>query len=272
MLTGLETSIAVYLGSAFAGLMIGSFLNTVIYRMPKIVYAEHLPYTHFSLALPASHCPHCNTRLTAAQLVPVLSYILLRGKCAFCRQKISLLYPGIELISAMLAVLVVWRFGLSPTALAALLFSYAMLALAVIDQQHKILPDEITLALLWLGLLLNLQNMFSPLHAAVIGAVVGYGAFWILNQLCVLLIKKQGLGYGDMKLLAAIGAWFGWQVLPLIISIAATLGLLVTFLLLAMKKVERHQAIPFGPYLCLSAWLFLLFSETYLVSNIFRSW
>ena len=257
----LEASLPLYIGSLVFGLVIGSFLNTVIYRMPKIIYEQHPPHPSFSLWYPASHCPHCNAPLAITHLIPVLSYAILRGRCSFCDKTISVLYPAVEVVSAILTLLVVWHFGLSNTMVAALIFSYAMIALSIIDYREKILPDQITLGLLWLGLFINIDETFAPLASAVIGAIAGYSAFWMLNQLCVWIIKKSGLGYGDMKLLAALGAWFGWNALPTIAAIAALSALFVSLALLVSKKMNRHEPIAFGHYLCISGWLFLFFSS-----------
>ncbi len=266
----LEASLPLYIASLLLGLIVGSFLNTVIYRIPKMIYEDHPHHEYLSLSFPSSHCPHCHHPLAVAHLIPVLSYVFLRGRCGFCHEKISPLYPSIEIISALVSVVVVWRFGLNIAMLAALVFSYMMIALSTIDYLEKILPDEITLSLLWLGLLINLQGTFTPLSSAVIGAVAGYLAFWILNQLSVLILKKQGLGYGDMKLLAAFGAWFGWQILPWVVTIAATLGLLVTIPLILTSKINRQDSIAFGHYLCISGWLFLVFSEYILNIPLFH--
>ncbi|MGU9977318.1 MAG: prepilin peptidase [Candidatus Oxydemutatoraceae bacterium WSBS_2016_MAG_OTU14] len=248
--------------SLLSGLIVGEFLNTVIYRVPKMIYEDHPTITSTDIFVFAVTLPLLSSSSSMAHFDSCIrKAIFLRGRCGFCHEKISPLYPSIEIISALVSVVVVWRFGLNVAMLAALVFSYMMIALSTIDYLEKILPDEITLSLLWLGLLINLQDTFTPLSSAVIGAVAGYLAFWILNQLCVLILKKQGLGYGDMKLLAAFGAWFGWEILPWVVTIAATLGLLVTIPLILTSKINRQDSIAFGHYLCISGWLFLIFSE-----------
>ena len=243
------------------GLMVGSFLNVVIHRLPKMMEREWqaqcaelsgkpLPDSApYNLVLPRSACPQCNHPISALENIPVISYLLLRGRCKGCGTRISPRYPVIEALSGLLSTYAAWHFGFSIAALAALVFIWALIALTFIDFDTQLLPDVITLPLLWLGLLLNLQDTYTSLGNAVVGAVVGYLALWSVYWLFKLATGKEGMGYGDFKLLAAIGAWLGWTMLPLTILLSSLVGALVGILLIIFARHGRNIPIPFGPYL-----------------------
>lgn len=243
------------------GLVVGSFLNVVVHRLPVMMErewavqcaelrGERAPeFEPLSLARPRSRCPHCGHGITALENIPVLSYLFLRGRCASCGELIGVRYPLVELLSGLMSALVIWRFGVSLAAAGALLFVWCMIVLTFIDFDKQLLPDSITLPLLWLGLLLNLGGTFTDLRSAVIGAVAGYLALWSVYWVFKLVTGKEGMGYGDFKLLAALGAWFGWQMLPLTILASSVVGAAVGIALIVFARHGRHVPIPFGPYL-----------------------
>jgi leader peptidase (prepilin peptidase) / N-methyltransferase len=247
--------------SALLGLAIGSFLNVVIHRLPRIMErdwatqcadlrGEALPEEEpFSIVRPRSRCPHCGHQIGALENIPILSYLVLGGRCKGCGKRISWRYPLVEALTAALFVFAAWHFGPGIPAIAAMLFIAAMIALTFIDFDSQLLPDSITLPLLWVGLLLNVSATFTDLTSAVLGAVAGYLALWSVYWLFKLTTGKEGMGYGDFKLLAAIGAWFGWQVLPLTILMSSLVGALVGIALILLAKHGRNVPIPFGPYL-----------------------
>ncbi len=259
------------------GLILGSFLNVVIYRLPLMLqkawqqeYEEVLRESEhvqaipddektFDLCFPPSHCPRCQHHLGILENIPVLSYLFLRGQCRSCHQKISWQYPLVEILSAVLGLFCLIKFGLSLLFIAAFLFSLFLLVLAVIDLKHQILPDMMTLPLLWLGLIFSLFQGFTTPTDAIIGACAGYLSLWFVNQVFSLLMGKQGMGYGDFKLLAALGAWMGWQMLPLIILISAGLGALIGGTLILIGAHRREQPIPYGPFLAFAGWICLFF-------------
>ena len=256
------------------GLMVGSFLNVVIHRLPKIMEqewhaqcaelnnhaSENLP--RYNLFVPRSACPHCQHPISALENIPLISYLLLRGKCKGCGAPISLRYPVVELLSGLLSGYMAWHFGFGLAAVAALLLVWGLLALTFIDADTQLLPDDITLPLLWLGLLLNLSATFTDLHSAVIGAVVGYLALWSVYWAFKLITGKEGMGHGDFKLLAALGAWMGWQMLPLIILLSSLVGAVVGITLIVVARHGRNVPIPFGPYLAGGGLIALLWGQT----------
>ena len=256
------------------GLLVGSFLNVVIYRLPLMMEAswrkdccelleqelEKAP-APLSLAVPNSHCPHCGTAIRPWQNIPVISYLLLGGKCAACGVKISLRYPAVELITGLLTLSLASHFGLSPALGGAALFTWAMITLTMIDVDHKLLPDDITLPLLWLGLLLNINGTYVSLADAVIGAMAGYLILWSIYWLFKLITGKEGMGYGDFKLLAALGAWLGWQALPIIILLSSLVGAICGIALMLLKGRGKEIPIPFGPYLAAAGWIALLWGD-----------
>lgn len=255
--------------AAVWGLLIGSFLNVVIYRLPLMLErrwaAECVPLQSgndvpaadapFNLLVPASACPQCQAPIRAWQNIPLLSFLLQRGRCGSCGVAISWRYPLVELLGGLLFAGFAWQYGLSFSWLAACFFSVMLLALALIDARTRLLPDDLTLPLLWAGLLFNLHGGQVPLADAVIGAVAGYLSLWSVYWLFKLVTGKEGMGYGDFKLLAALGAWLGWMVLPLIILLSSVLGAIAGLTLMALSRHEKGQAMPFGPYLAVAGWV-----------------
>ena len=244
------------------GLLVGSFLNVVIHRLPKMMErdwqaqcaelrGETAPEESNAENLwrPRSRCPHCGHQITALENIPVLSYLWLRGRCSGCKAGISLRYPAVELLTAVLSGIAAWKFGPGVPALGAIGLIWALIALAFIDADTQLLPDDITLPLLWLGLLLNLFGTYTSLHDAVIGAMAGYLALWSVYWLFKLVTGKEGMGYGDFKLLAALGAWMGWQMLPVIILLSSVVGAVLGIALMVLARHGRGQPMPFGPYL-----------------------
>ncbi|ABE50492.1 prepilin peptidase [Methylobacillus flagellatus] len=249
--------------SALLGLMVGSFLNVVIYRLPRMMelawHAERLeaegqPQTEqarYNLITPRSRCPHCQHAITALENIPIISYMMLGGKCRQCKTAISPRYPLVELLTATLTGLASWHFGYSSLAVASWLIIFALIALTFIDLDTHLLPDDITLPLLWAGLLFNLDHGFTDISSAVIGAAAGYLVLWSVYWLFKLITGKEGMGYGDFKLLAALGAWFGWQLLPAVILLSSVAGSIIGIGLIVLTKHGRETPIPFGPYLAL---------------------
>jgi leader peptidase (prepilin peptidase) / N-methyltransferase len=247
------------------GLLIGSFLNVVIYRLPKMMElewahdmaaqaaeakGESIPDPEpFNLVRPRSRCGSCGHQITALENIPVISWLLQRGKCTACGSKISARYPLVELSSALLSGLAIWKFGLNAMGFGAMILSLVLLTLALIDFDTQLLPDSLTLPLLWLGLLFNLSTTFVPISTAVIGAMAGYLSLWSVYWTFKLVTGKEGMGYGDFKLLAALGAWFGWQALPGIILLSAVVGAVLGIALMTLTKRSRDVPMPFGPYL-----------------------
>lgn len=255
------------------GLMVGSFLNVVIHRLPKMMEhqwrSEHAemsgteiaPAERYNLVVPRSQCPACGHQITALENIPVLSYLIQGGKCTACRAKISPRYPVVEALTGALSGYVALRFGYSAAAAGALLFTWAMIALAFIDLDTFFLPDDITLPLLWIGLLLNLGGVFTDLPSAVIGAASGYLLLWSIYWLFKLATGKEGMGYGDFKLLAAIGAWLGWKLLPLVILLSSLVGAVIGISLIVFARHGRNVPIPFGPYLAVAGLVALLYGN-----------
>lgn len=261
---------------AFLGLAVGSFLNVVVYRFPIMLNREWRSEcidflglekefseetTSLNLFLPNSHCPNCKAGIKPHHNIPVFSYLLLRGKCANCRDAISWRYPVIELLTMGFSLVVAWHFGWTFQLLPALIFTWTLIALTLIDIDHQLLPDNITLPLLWLGLLLNLKAVYVPIDAAIIGAATGYLTLWGFMQLYKLFTGKEGMGHGDFKLMAVFGGWLGWQVLPFILIAASALGAVVGISLILFRQHDKDIPIPFGPYLALAGWIALLFGE-----------
>jgi len=256
------------------GLIIGSFLNVVIYRLPVMLEREwraqcrefldpgkpneESPEEAFNLIVPRSRCPACAKPITAFQNIPILSYLAMRGRCACREQRISPRYPLVELAGGILAGIVAWHFGFSWQTLFAVLLTWALIALTVIDFDTQLLPDAITLPFLWLGLLCNAAGLFTDIYSAVFGAAAGYLSLWLVYQLFRLFTGKEGMGFGDFKLLALLGAWMGWQMLPLIIILSSVVGALVGLSLMIFRAHQRDVPIPFGPYLATAGWIGLL--------------
>jgi len=260
--------------AGIVGLLIGSFLNVVIHRVPKMMQRESdnyvasesgkpLPHEdRYNLLVPRSCCPKCNHQITALQNIPVISYAILGGKCSNCKTPISIRYPIVELLSGLLSALMIWHFGSGLMGIGTLVFVYLLIAMTFIDADTQLLPDDLTLPLLWLGLLINLNGTFVPLSDALIGAIAGYMSLWSIYWLFKLLTGKEGMGYGDFKLLAALGAWLGWQMLPVIILLSSAVGAVVGIALIVLAKRGRNIPIPFGPYLAAAGLLALLYGPT----------
>lgn len=257
------------------GLLVGSFLNVVIYRLPVMMQlswrkdcqdylglaSEPQAEEPFNLVLPLSRCPGCNTPIKPYQNIPVISYIFLRGKCANCNNPISLRYPIIEAFTALTSVIIAWHFGFTPQTGFALLLTWSLIALSFIDIDHHLLPDSITLPLLWLGLFLSMFGLFADSHASIIGAVAGYLVLWGVFHLFKLLTGKEGMGYGDFKLLALFGAWLGWQSLPIIILLSSLVGAVIGIAMIIFFRHGRNTPIPFGPYLAAAGWIALIWGN-----------
>ena len=264
--------------SVLLGLCVGSLLNVVIHRLPKMMQAqwaddcaalegrEPAPREPYNLFHPRSACPHCGTMIKAWQNVPVASWLALRGRCASCKAAISARYPAVEVLGGLLAGVMAWRFGYSAAAPLAMVFAWALIALTFIDLDTQLLPDAITLPLLWLGLLANVNGLFATLPAAVLGAAGGYMLLWCVYWGFRLIAKKEGMGFGDFKLLAALGAWTGWQVLPVVIVVSAGLGVVIGGLALWAAKKGRDARIPFGPYLAVGGLVALLWGRAAVVA------
>lgn len=255
------------------GLTVGSFLNVVIHRLPKMLERqwrtecaelegqENPPAARYDLIVPRSGCPACGHQISAFENIPVVSYLALGGKCSACRARISPRYPVVEALSGALSGYIDWRFGFGAAELGALIFAWALIALAFIDLDTFFLPDDITLPLLWTGLLFNLWGVFTDLQSAVIGAIGGYMALWSVFWLFKLATGKEGMGYGDFKLLAAIGAWLGWKMLPLTILLSSFVGAAIGILLMVVARHGRNVPIPFGPYLAIAGLIALLYGD-----------
>ena len=256
------------------GLLVGSFLNVVIYRYPNLLKYQWSAQSHewlneeeypeaapSGIVSPGSHCSNCKAPVRAWQNIPLLSYALLRGKCASCKTSISLRYPLVELLTGLLSAYVVYQFGWSLQSLFGLGLTWGLVALSFIDFDHQLLPDDIVLPMLWLGLALSLAPVFATPRDAIIGAIVGYLSLWVVFQLFKMLTGKEGMGHGDFKLLALFGAWFGWQYLPQIILISTVVGSIVGITLIVLRRASGDHAIPFGPYIALAGWIAMLWGE-----------
>jgi leader peptidase (prepilin peptidase)/N-methyltransferase len=288
LLDALAASPAFFMASAFVlGLIVGSFLNVVIHRLPLMLEREWreqcaelaaegqpselnaaVPMPRFNLIAPRSTCPACKSPITALQNIPILSYVLLRGRCASCGVSISARYPLVEALTAILSALVAWRFGFGWPALGALALTWFLIALTFIDIDRLLLPDNLTLPLMWLGITASLcATAASPdsvpvdLRSSLIGAIAGYVSLWSIFHLFRLATGKEGMGYGDFKLLAALGAWLGWQMLLPIVLMAAAVGAVIGIVVLTLKRQARTTPIPFGPFLAMSGWLMLMFGH-----------
>jgi len=259
------------------GLLIGSFLNVVILRLPVMMEKEWHAQCHdlleikpnhdeqasepFNLVTPSSHCPKCNHEIKAIENIPILSYLFLKGRCSDCSIKIPVRYPIIEATTALLSIIVAWHFGPTWEAAAALLLTWALVALTVIDFDHQILPDSITLPFLWLGLGISLAGVFTDPESAIIGGLVGYLSLWSVYMLFKLTTGKEGMGHGDFKLLAMLGAWLGWQSVLPIILLSSVVGAVVGITLIVVRGRDKNIPIPFGPYLATAGWITLLWGD-----------
>lgn len=269
----------------FFSLLIGSFLNAAIYRIPVMLQrewdAECLEHINadnpnyiaketerFNLFMPRSACPTCNHPISSLENIPVISYLLLKGKCKGCKTPISLQYPVIEITTALLSMFIAWRFGYGWQMLGMLLFAWSLIALGMIDLNTMLLPDSLTLPLMWLGLLINYFGTYIDLHSAVLGAIVGYLSLWSVYQLFKLVTGKDGMGYGDFKILAAIGAWGGWQIIPFTIFASACLGAVIGIIVMKFKKQENSQPIPYGPWLALAGLISVIWREEIIIAMV----
>ncbi len=271
-----STPLAFILLAGLLGLIIGSFLNVVILRVPRMLETEwqqqareilepdreHEPPATYNLILPHSHCPKCKTEIKPWQNIPVISYLLLRGRCGNCKEPISLRYPAIELLTAGLSMLVAWQMGFGLATAGMLVLTWALICLSMIDADTQLLPDIIVLPLLWLGLILNSFGVYTDLNTALWGAVAGYLSLWSVYWLFKLVTGKEGMGYGDFKLLAMLGAWGGWQVLPLTILLSSLVGAILGIIILKARGANNSTPLPFGPYLAIAGWIALIWGET----------
>ncbi|QBQ53909.1 prepilin peptidase [Nitrosococcus wardiae] len=269
-----ENHLIAFVASAFVlGLVVGSFLNVVIYRLPLMMerqwksqcaelHGKSLPEQEpFNLFVPRSRCPACRHKIQAWENIPLFSYLLLLGRCNHCGASISPRYPLVELLTGVLSAAVAWHFGTSWETIAALLLSYALITLTFIDFDHQLLPDSITLPFLWFGLGLSLFEVFTDVRTSLIGAMAGYLSLWLVYHLFRLLTKKEGMGYGDFKLLALLGAWLGWTMLPAIILLSSLVGALLGTIWLSLSSQHRETPLPFGPYLAAAGWLALMWGQ-----------
>ena len=270
--TLLQENNAVFISlSVLLGLAIGSFLNVVIYRLPKMMQREWqnnclelqgqpiADLKQYSLVKPRSACPLCGHMISALENIPVISYVILKGQCRTCKAPINPRYPLVEALTGILFGIISWKFGFTTNALFAAIFTSALIALTFIDFDTQLLPDDITLPLLWIGLVFNLNTGFTDIKSAIMGAVTGYLALWFIYWLFKFVTGKEGMGYGDFKLLAAIGAWFGWQLLPAVILLSSLLGAVVGIGLIFLTKRGREIPMPFGPFLAIGGFAALFF-------------
>ena len=286
MMMELDTGLVVLL-ALILGLLVGSFLNVVIYRVPEGLNRNwklqakqmlDLPLEQgegerFNILMPPSHCPSCKAAIKPWQNIPILSYVLLKGQCKHCHIAISLRYPLVELLTGLVFAVCAWKFGATWTALAAMVFSAYLIAMIFIDADTQLLPDQLTLPLMWGGIVFHLAAYLlqadwgiTTLVDSLLGAIVGYMSLWSIFQLFKLVTGKEGMGYGDFKLLAALGAWLGISVLPIIIIMSAVVGLIFALIM----KVAKNQPMPFGPYLAISGWIVLVFSQP--ISQFIQWW
>ena len=284
-----QTSAVVFYGVvAFVSLMVGSFLNVVIHRVPimmergwrdgvvdyladqqvatdsppTVEFRTDLPAEPFNIAVPRSRCPKCDHAIKSSENIPVISYLLLGGKCANCKSAISVRYPIVEFATMVLSLIVAWQLGPGPQALLGIVVTWFLVAMSMIDIDHQLLPDSMTLPLMWIGLIASLVPVFADVQSAVVGAALGYMVLWSIYQLFKLITGKEGMGYGDFKLLAALGALLGWQALPIIILLSSLVGALVGVSLIVLTRRDKNIPIPFGPYLAAAGWLAMLWGES----------
>ena len=273
-----------YTCTIILGLLIGSFLNVVIYRLPKMLEQdwkhqcvvlleqeqlekELAKEEKITLSTPNSTCPKCQHKIKPWENIPVLSFLFLGGKCSQCKNKISIRYPLVETTTALLSLMVIITFGATYAGLGALFLTWTLVALTMIDADTQLLPDNMTLPLLWAGLILNAFGIFTSLEASLWGAIFGYLSLWTVYQLFKLLTGKEGMGYGDFKLLGALGAWLGWQQLPIIILLSSVVGAVIGIALILIKGRDKNIPIPFGPYLAIAGWISLIWGD-----SLFRFW
>jgi leader peptidase (prepilin peptidase)/N-methyltransferase len=276
-----------FLASVFVlGLMVGSFLNVVILRFPVMMERDWKEQccellelddpnleknkSKFNLFIPRSHCQKCKHQILAIENIPVISYLFLKGKCRNCKTNVSVRYPLVEIASGVSAVIVAYYFGVSTQALFGLILTWSLIALSMIDFDTQYLPDDIVLPLLWLGIIVNIFGEFIDLKSSVLGAIIGYGTFWSVNIMYKLATGKEGMGHGDFKLLAMLGAWLGWKLLPLIIILSSCVGAIIGISLIVFKSYNRNTNIPFGPYLATAGWISMLWGS-YIMSAYYNA-
>ena len=261
---------------ALLGMCIGSFLNVVIYRLPIMMQRDWheqccelldiknedvTKQEKFNLTLPRSTCPACKHKITALENIPVISYLFLKGRCSSCKVKISPQYPIIEIVTGLMTAYVAWHFGFSLQTLCAVFFTWALISLSMIDLEHSLLPDDITLPFMWLGLACNIFGVFTDIYSSLIGAILGYSILWIIFISFKAATGKEGMGYGDFKLLALLGAWLGWQYLPLIILLSSITATVIGISMIIFKGRDKAAAFPFGPYLAIAGWIALIWGD-----------
>ena len=267
--------LAFVLVAGLLGLIVGSFLNVVIHRLPRMMERDWQQQARemlhpdtpqpeqavYNLILPHSHCPHCQAEIKPWQNLPLISYALLRGRCGQCREPISARYPLVELLTAVLSGVVAWQFGFGWAAGAMLLLTWALITLSLIDADTQLLPDALVLPMLWLGLIINSTGLFTDIHSALWGAVFGYLSLWSVYWVFKLITGKEGMCYGDFKLLAMLGAWGGWQVLPLTILLSSLVGAVLGIIILKSRGDSNATPLPFGPYLAIAGWIAIIWGE-----------
>ncbi len=271
MIEALSTSQSfLFTSLTFLGLIIGSFLNVVAYRLPIILKAQWrrdcLSFLgevsekskEMSLSSPSSHCPKCKIRIKPWENIPILSYIALRGNCSNCSEKINLRYPIIELLTTLCTLYLGYLYGVSWELLAALVFTWSLITLSLIDLDHQLLPDDITIPLLWFGLVVNINSLFVPLESAIMGAILGYGLLWTTYWIFKFATGKEGMGFGDFKLLSALGGWLGWDTLPMIVLLSSVAGAAVGIFHICFSGHNKDVPIPFGPYLAMAGFTALI--------------
>jgi len=260
---------------ALLGMCVGSFLNVVIYRLPKMMQQdwqkqccelldiknENGEEQQVNLIFPGSSCPACQHKITALENIPVISYLFLKGRCKSCNVKISPQYPLIEILTGLTTAYITWHFGFSPQTLFAVLLTWALICLSVIDLEHSLLPDDITLPFMWLGLACNIFGVFTDITSSLIGAMLGYSILWLIFMGFKVITGKEGMGYGDFKLLALLGAWLGWQSLPLIILLSSIAATLIGIIMILFRGRDKSVAFPYGPYLAIAGLITLLWGE-----------
>ncbi len=261
---------------AMLGMCVGSFLNVVIYRLPKMMQQNWheqccelldikkeniVVQQRMNLVFPGSNCPTCQHKISALENIPVISYFFLKGRCGSCNAKISLQYPLIETLAGLTTAYIAWHFGFSLQTLFAVLFTWALISLSMIDLRHSLLPDDITLPFMWLGLACNIFNIFTDITSSLIGAILGYGVLWLIFMSFKVITGKEGMGYGDFKLLALLGGWLGWQFLPLIILLSSITASIIGISMILFKGRNKASPFPFGPYLAIAGWISLLWGE-----------
>jgi leader peptidase (prepilin peptidase)/N-methyltransferase len=284
--TVIESAPLLYAGVFFLGAMIGSFLNVVILRVPPLLEYDWRCQCRELLdmesqdserpggiVLARSHCPKCGHGIKAHENIPMLSYLILGGKCSACKARISFRYPFVEFLTAILFVVTLWHFGPNLQGLTALALTAFLIAMAGIDIDHQLLPDNMTIPLMWGGILISFWSVHTDLVSSVIGAMGGYLVLWFIYHLFRLLTGKEGMGYGDFKLLAALGAWMGWQMLPLVVLLSSVVGAVVGLVLMGTGKLQKDKPMPFGPFIAAAGWVALIWGDqimdTYMQSGAF---